>query len=491
MRKALISIFLLIGFLMVQAGCMPEQAPVVAPTVQPSSTPDVVEKPSSTQAPISEVKDSPENAAAKTVGTAALVITEQRRANTFSVIPVSAGSGEPLEGFEPLVLGGEIAYGFSSDRSQMAFLSNRSDGCQTYCLRVLDLRTWEEIVQPVPVDNALSAYFVVPEFDAANNTIPIILNKQTDSASQVMLVDRSKREVTARVDLPSNIHEAAYTSQGALAVYGAQTNAEGTGPLFYLALLDGENLTLLWESNVPEITMFSGDVVDHTDPIGGHYYEPAKIFSPDGSNLYVVAADKPLLVTVDLVNKTISSAKIEPRISWLEKILVSSVRTAQAKFLNGVSKSGAIAPDGRYLYVVGEESRATKNDRGDYDMEFLPLGMQVIDTQDGALVRELATDASYLAISPDGTSLMLQGWKRIKGGNAHPWTDVLDLQSMQVAQSLEGTAYPSRLLDGSTAWLVVGESNGSTSKISLFQPGASSPQSQMIESGYLDWIVIP
>lgn len=424
-------------------------------------------------------------AAESRLGAAALTIQEQPGENAFAIVPVSTQTGQPLDGASPLALGGAIAYGFSKDRTQMAFLSNRTEGCLTYCLRIMNLVNWQEMVTPIPVEKRMSAWFIVPEFDQTSDRIPLILNLQTDTSGELLLVDRVQRSVTARVSLPASVYQAVITPEGNLAVHGLTSGKSGTEPLLYLALFDGTDLHLLWEKTLPEVPIFVDGGGNHSDPLKGKYYEPAAVFTGDGSRLYIAAADQPLLLTVDFPAGVVRSTKIEAPMSWWERLLAHSASTVQAKAMNGTSKVGVLSPDGRYLYVVGQEMVTVQNTQGGFETTVVPLGLQVIDTRDGTLLQQIETKASRVTLAMDGKTLLLHGW------DDHPWTDVLDTTSWQVRQRIAGFTAPSRLLDGSFAWLVSQERGGQISSLEVFLPGEPEARSQITASGYLDWIVIP
>lgn len=422
------------------------------------------------------------------LGASALILEEQEGMDHFAIMPISAETGERIADAKPIELGGEIAYGFSRDRVQMAFLSNRTKGCEKYCLRVMDLRSWGEVGKPIPVEKGLSSWFLLPDsFDSDEATLPIIINKQTDTVSEVILVDRSAGAVTARVNLPASITKAALTAQGNVALYGLQTKRDGSGAAAYLALLSGADLSTLWEQESPEIVFYEGEP-DHTDPVSVRSYDPAAVFAPGGGRLYVTAADRSVLLTVDFEQRSISSHKILPRVSWLEHLL--GVTVAHAKTMNGVRKSGVLSPDGRYFFVVGQEYRAVKNDRGEYDVERIPLGLQVIDTQDGTLLREVNTDAHQVHLTPDSKMIILNGWRENKNGG-QKWGKLMDASTWKVTQRLNGYARPSRLLDGSTALLVVQPGNGNSTELVLYRPGDPEPRIRVTHTRYIDWIVIP
>ena len=90
--------------------------------------------------------------------------------------------------------------------------------------------------------------------------------------------------------------------------------------------------------------------------------------------------------------------------------------------MNGTHKTGAVSLDGRYLFVVGQQSVATKKDDDEFDMSNIPLGLQVIDTKDGSLVQQFDTQASQVSLSRDGKTLLLNG-RGTNGVGDQGWTD--------------------------------------------------------------------
>jgi hypothetical protein len=484
MRKVAFSILLLVGFLSAQAGCtvqVPPPSVDVTPTLNPVSVPVT-------------------GSGAKLDGATAFIMEEHMDATTasggqpgmmkVSIVPVSAETGNLIKGAEPLVLGQGLNYGFSKDRSQMAVFSYSAKDCERFCLRIIDLKSWQVITGPIPLKKYQDAWFTLPTFDENSRYFPLLVSGQASDTTQAILIDRSLQKVALQVDLESNVYAMRYTPDGSLAVYGTQTDPPNSSMQFYTALLDGNDLHVLWEQMLPEIKLAEGDVNNHTDPLEGIYYDPAKMFSPDGSKLYIVAADKPTLTTVDFQTRTVQSSTIESKRTWFEKLLASGIQTVQAKMMNGTHKTGAVSLDGRYLFVVGQQSVATKKDNGEYDMSTIPLGLQVIDTKDGTLVHEFDTQASQVSLSRDGKSLLLNGWGT-NGAGDQSWTEVLDLSTWKVVQRLNGTVSSSYLLDGSQAWMVSGVNSGSSFTIDLYRPGEASPRSHITRSGYVDWIIVP
>jgi hypothetical protein len=421
-------------------------------------------------------------------GASALVLEEQPDGDSFAIVAVAADTGQALAGVQAVMLGSQIAYGFSNDRSELAYVSYQPEVCTTYCLGVLNLRTWKTLAAPIPIDASL-AWFISPAFDENSGLIAVIVNKQTDTISEVLLADRSQGRVVAKTNLPANIFKAARLPDGRLALYGLHSGQSGTQPQVYVALLNEADLSLIWEKTLPEVPHFLGDINENGEH--SQYLEPAAVFSSDGSQLYLVAADKPLLVTVNFQNQTIQQATIQAKTSWLERLLAGTAGVVYAKSMNGTSLEGALSADGRSLYVVGQEVREIEQAQGGPKEEKTALGLRVIDVRSGELLREVATEANHLALSPDGQALLLQGWQDEADGSVTAWTDVLDLATMQVAQRLKGMARPARLLDGSPAWLLTDMTPEDRNQIALYRPGEFSPRSVVSRSGYVDWLIDP
>jgi hypothetical protein len=419
------------------------------------------------------------------LGASVLTLQRPPGVNSFSIVPVSAETGRPLKDVRALDLSSDPAYGFSQDRRFMAFVSRRDGGCPSYCLRVIDLRTWEETGRPIPIEKSMAAWFSIPDF---SDTIPLILNHQDNTASDIFLADPSLGRVTAQAGLPAAVYQAVFTPGGGLAVYGLQSGSMGSEPVIYLALLSGSDLSVLWETTLPQLPLW---VDVDGDPARARYYEHGAAFTADGSRLYIAAADRPVLLTIDFQDRSVKTARIEPRSTRLLRLLAGNAAPVSAKIINGVQKSSVLSPDGRILYVAGQEFRAVEKENGSFKVERIPLGVQVIDTRDGALLETIESGASGLAVTQDGKSLLLHGWDTEPDGSTLPWTAVYDIASAKETARLEGTLSPSRLLDGSPIWLAARQEVENAPPIALYIPGESRPASRVTSPGIVDWITIP
>ena len=158
--------------------------------------------------------------------------------------------------------------------------------------------------------------------------------------------------------------------------------------------------------------------------------------------------------------------------------------------MNGIYKMGVASQDGRYLFVVGQQSVAIKKENDEFEVETIPLGLQVIDTTTGTLIQQMETKANRLSLSQDGKTLLLNSWELV-GASDKIWTDVMDLATWKIIQRLNGTASASRLSDGSQAWLVTGANSGSSYTADIYRPGEATPRGHITRSRYVDWVIIP
>jgi hypothetical protein len=78
-------------------------------------------------------------------------------------------------------------------------------------------------------------------------------------------------------------------------------------------------------------------------------------------------------------------------------------------------------------------------------MEQTPLGLEIIQTNDGSLERHVETDTTEISLSPDGRFLYLRSW----GSHPEniPWTEIFDTMIQKiVARKDKVFASPALLL---------------------------------------------
>jgi hypothetical protein len=261
----------------------------------------------------------------------------------------------------------------------------------------------------------------------------------------------------------------------------------------YVTLYDGSSLQVRWSQDLDKVSHGSDFTTVSTDPSQGRFLSPAAVFSPDHARLYVIAADKPLLVSVDFAGQTVKSTDIHPRQGWLEHLLTAGASVVYAKTMNGAMKTGVLAPNGNTMYVVGQINTAVKDQDGNWSSQVTPMGLQVVDLSDGAEVGTLASGASDIRLSLDGKTLVLVGYDWGSSGASLPWTDLVDTATLKVTRRLDSELTPSLLLDGSLALLSSIWSNSGANQLAIYDPALLTQRSQRqgTTMDYAAWLPIP
>ncbi len=423
--------------------------------------------------------------------TALLLENDHAKVGNF-LVPISLITGKPVPGFTPVEFGLSNTYTLSADRERLVFVTNSTLSCFNACLHELNLRTWKEEITPIVLPNSLAENTRLA-FDQTGNQVAVFIDSNAGNGGQLLLVDLAQAKIVQQVDVSANILQIAFTPGGELAVYGNKPGNPNQLTFMYVTLYATPGLNVKWQHDLDMIAYGTESQLDPlTDPSQGEYLNPAAVFSTDQSRLYVVAADKPLLVTVDFTRQLLSSATIQPRQSLLDQLMTIGTSVAYAKMLNGTSLSASLSMDGKYLYVVGATSAGVKDKNGDWTVQTTPLGLKVVDTSDGSLVKQLDTNASSVATSLDGKTILLNGWGDSSSSD-QVWTDLVDVQTYRITGRVNDYLLPSRLLDGSLAWLGTDWQYSGPSQMNIYRSGDQSPTSILDKSQTSEsvWIPVP
>lgn len=430
---------------------------------------------------------------ASIAGASALLVESNPSNAGFSLVPISARDGRPASGLVPVDLGVSPNYTFSQNRERIAYVTNSIASCPNACLHILNLHTWKEEITPVVLPDSL-ADLIKLAFDPTGKMIALFIDSNAGNGGQLLLVDLTQDKIIQQVNVNSNIFQLAFTPQGGLAVYGNRSGDPNKLTFMYVTLFSIPSLSVSWQQDLAMVSYGTESLDPSGDPSQGEYLYPAAVFSLDQSRLFVVAADEPRLVTIDFARQAVSSATIQPPRSLLERLLDATASVVYAKMLNGTTKTAVLSADGKYLYVVGQTTTAVKDKDGNWSAQTTPLGLQVVIVADGAEVAKLDTTASNISLSLDGKTLLLNGWDDSGSGSSRSWTDVVDVASMKVTRRFNSELLPSRLLDGSLAWLSnTWSDSGGISKMEIYHAGTQAFQSKLIDSEMLDsyWVPIP
>jgi hypothetical protein len=431
---------------------------------------------------------------ASVLGDSALAFQQNSSNSDVFLLPISASTGKIVAGYQPLDIGQNYQYAFSPNREQLAIVSLGASDCASICLHLLDLRTWKYSMPPIDLSKDSSASFSDLVFDAQGKKLAMFFDNG-NNLSQLVLVDLVQGKIISKLDVNFSPFIDAFTPNGSLAVWGTVKQSQHN-IIGHVAFLDGNNLTVLWQQDLPEVSYGKDIMAENVDPTIGQYLGPATVFSLDASKLYIVLADQPKLLTVDLIRQSVSSMVIEPARSLLERILDSTAGVAYAKSLNGTIKTGVLSADGKLLFVVGQTTQAVQDKNGNWTAVSTPLGLQVIDVNSGTQVSSLTTPATDVTLSPDGTMLFLYIWEQYNDILSMPSTEVMDVKKLAVVSTLQGQYRPARLLDGKIAWLYENPQPDYTDRLAIYDPGVNKPRSERSEwsepnHNVMFWLEVP
>jgi hypothetical protein len=184
---------------------------------------------------------------------------------------------------------------------------------------------------------------------------------------------------------------------------------------------------------------------------------------------------------------------VRPHASLLERILALGAARVSAKAMNGANLSGQLSTDDHQFFVIGETYTSALDEQGQRTTQREALGLRVIDTTSGLLVKTIATDAGQMQMHPDGKTLSLIDWIDTGQPMAQPVTTFLNLQTLEPSGQRPGDVRGARLLDGSFAWLITLPQPDSSTRVEITAPQGSQPRSQWTVAAqqYFDWVIIP
>jgi hypothetical protein len=395
-------------------------------------------------------------------------------------------TGSVMEKFEPLALGRYATFGPSTDLTQLALIVYRDNSyLRNGQLSFVDLATWEVVTTTLTFNGAYNP----PLFTTGNSRLLVLTQEESYLASDVVhLVDVASGTMLAEQAL--NFYPTSYQftpDESGIMIFGTK----GTSGESYVALLDAESLEFVWEEKVEGL--LNGTVMKEgsTDPMEGRWMQPASVFAKDSATLYVVHADQEQLTTVDFDAQSMSTQAITEQLSWIERLLMLTARTAYAKMANGVNKQAMISPDGTKLYVIGTDYRI------DEDSQFVQtgLGLQVIDIASGVELAHIETEAQSLTLDPVSGRLYLHGWTTAAGRPySTEWTEVLDATTLEQINILEERAVAvARRFDGMPLLLTTTTLENGKTELAVLDPQSFETISSMADwynGGYVGWIVL-
>lgn len=422
-----------------------------------------------------------------------LLVTEwQDSAKGSMLYPIDPASGTALPGYEPISLGYTSYFAFSPDRQMLAAVSFPTETSYHGSLMLINLPVW----QTERFELELTGWASSMVFSPDGKQLAIA---HGESNYQVTMVNVEEGAITAQVKTDSFVSRLKFTQGGdALMIYRPtfdlinQLNA----PPPQVLLLDAADLSPRWSAELEGV--HDGIFAKDDTITAAQLYElgnalhlsPGLVFAPDRDALYVVHPDSEQLTTVDFQSQTVSTVRIQPKLTWFERLLSLDAGVAHAKIADGTNKQAVISPDGRFLYVTGVSHRSFEDQLGNLQMEQTPLGLEVIQIRDGSRISRFESDATELSLSPDGRFLYLRDW----GNNQTniPSTEILDASNWQlIAHKDKIAAIPVLLMNGE--FLLVSEyaTSENSHYMSVLEPDGSSVLAEWKGTEYIYWLSTP
>ena len=467
MHKILTLIFLL--SILSACGAPPASAPGQAnPTALISSSPDPTHvQPSAT--PTATPTQAQNSACSPIPLGESLAFVTYKAGN--QITPIDPQNGLPTCGYQPLTLRDFSQYAFSPNQKILAISDEDLGASPDVRLHLIDLETWQVAPTSIAVDGWVNSQV----FNPSSTQLAMLVHPDSSQAQgdNLEVVDLQSQAVVKRQALGFSPSLAQYTPDGRqLVLFGGDQSAQAdTTPAAHLLVLDAQDYSTLWETQFEKIPDgIRTPKETSTDPIPDQW-GPAAALSQDGHSLFILHADGASLTTVNLENHQVATQDVSPKLSWLSKLIGLGAQTAYAKGINGTTRQGVLSSKGLF-YTLGNTNTSAKDANGNWSFSSTPLGLQVIDVQNGEIVGQLDTQTSQLALSADESRLYLQGWNE-----EQPWTEVISTDGLQVLRRMENTYLaPAKLLNGQN--ILMSSQVGVDRKISL---GVVDPQA--LESG--------
>ncbi|MCL4294988.1 MAG: hypothetical protein KJ077_04645 [Anaerolineae bacterium] len=387
----------------------------------------------------------------------------------------------------------------SSDGQRLAVVGSRGQSCEPFAggsscrpsadeLVLVNLPDWRKLKAALPGRGWIGPLAFSPQ----NSTLA--LSYELERNSTLMLFDTSTGQLIGQRLLEFRPSLIGYALDGlSLVIYGAPLGADpgiakpGSPRLL---LVDAATLEVQWKQPLEGILGGSWCEERCAAPYEERlfaYWSPAVVLSHDGRQLYLVHADEEKLTAVDLAARAVRSVEMQAARPWFEDLLALTAGVARAKGAGiGAFKTAVLSTDGTRLFVLGQTMEAAPTPEGHWQSSQTSLGLQVIEVESGRKVASLDTPASGIRLTPDGTSLLLDGW-----GEQDPWIEVLDAATLEKVTRLTGWEVVfSRQTDGQPIPLAR-QPGQATTGLAVLDPRSFNVIRSWSVEGHASWIALP
>lgn len=422
-----------------------------------------------------------------------LLVSEWRGDSEGAVLfPLDPVSGTSLPEYSPIPLGHTYFYAFSRARKSLAVVSFTQNDAYKGKLFLIDLAHWRTHDFKLELKGWVNRMVFNP-----NGKLLAIAHGET--RHYLTVVDMEQGIIRAQKRIDPFVTRLKFTADGtALMLYGTRTSSTdglSAGPP-EVQLLDTQDLSLRWSTELKNVHdgIFPKDnsvaSQDLYEPGKAIYISPGLAFAPNRDALYVVHADTEQLTTVDFAAREVSTAEIRPRLGMFERLLALTAGVVHAKVGDMTSRQAAISPDGKLLYVIGTSDSSFQDEQGNWQREQTALGLEIIQTSDGASLKHSETDATELSLSPDGRFLYLRNW----GDNREnsPWTQIVDTSTLQSITRQPGSfATPALLMNGEFLLVSTYTTSETSYRMSVLRPDGKRVLADWTSPQSLWWLTAP
>ncbi|MFH1183737.1 MAG: hypothetical protein V1755_01695 [Chloroflexota bacterium] len=422
----------------------------------------------------------------------ALAALQELDSDRLTLAPVHPATGRALQGYEPIDLGANFHYDFTSDRSSLILARYPSAEGSFAELHFLDLPTWTEATGlQLPTRGWTSAHAV--SADGNRFAIATVETRR----STVWLVDAAACILLKHIDTPLYVAGMDFSSDSErLMIYGQQERVDtglSQGPPI-AELRSAQDLGLLWSRTLESVRdgfepndQFKGEA---HEPGAGTTYRPGIAFAPISDSLYLVHADAQRLTGVDFARKRVLTLDIQPRLSWFEGFLALGAGTAHAKVQDGTERRAIVSPDGEIIYTLGLQNKFTKPSNGDWELTQTALQLQAIRSLDAAELYRSEAAGESLSPSGDSHTILVHRWDYAAGGpGATIEVNAVNGAILREAAGLD--LRPTRRMDGSPLLVSAAPRGGQgATTMSAFAPDGT-PLGSWETPRYGDWLLVP
>ncbi len=423
--------------------------------------------------------------------------------NSYQILPVDLRTGQPVAGVQPIQVGSTSQSAFSNDRTRLAVVAGVA-GCPGLCLTVIQLANpGQHASIQLTRWSDINNFAVQVLFDPQDRRIAVTYVEELKN--KIAIIDASQPEprLIRAADLALAPSQMAFTPDGSQImlvgqVFPPNQTSMQINPTMQAHLLDAQTLNVKWSQDLPGVKdgMYgSGDLSKLQD---NTWYAAGMSADPAAERIYIANADGEQLTTVDFKARAVKTVAIHAPESLLDRafawLLNLGVTPVQAKAANNHNRAALLSPDGRTLYVTGDDMNMVEQQNNGTSNTtpstvWTSFGLEAWDLASGTKLMHLDTQASELHPLPDG-KILLNG-SDLNASDYHPFTEIFDPAAGKITLHAADTyAYTTLRLDGTPVLVSELSLNGENPKLSVLDEKTLEPLVTFkMASSYADWVI--